>query len=141
MNIVWEKKYNVNVLEIDEHYSHLIESFNELVKLVKRGTEPTVISASVDLVHSHVQNCFNTEETYFHKLGFCDMGDYRHGHSACLKKLSQFKRSYDRNQPLINLAHVEGIARALMGHIASSHSDFNAYMKENGIRRFIRAQA
>ena len=141
MNIVWQKKYNVNVLEIDEQYQGLIDSFNDLVALVKVGVDDQEISEAVDLVQTQSRSCFSTEEMYFHKLGFSDVGGYRKGHSACLHQLSRFKNNYDRKQPLINLAHVEGIARSLLTHVASSHAEFNEFMKKNRISQFIKAHA
>lgn len=141
MNIVWQKKYNVNVLEIDEQYKGLIDSFNQLVKLVQGGVDDSEISQAVDLLQTRSQNCFTTEEMYFHKLGFTDSGSYRKGHSACLHQLSRFKNNYDQKQPLINLAHVEGIARTLLTHVASSHAEFNEFRKKNRISTFIRAHA
>ena len=141
MSIVWQKSYNVNVLEIDEQYQQLVDAFNRLVKLVKRGVDMTEISIAVELVQERSKDCFNTEEIYFHKLGFNDTGDYRQGHVYCLLRLSQFKTNYDQKQPLINLAHVEGIARALLCHVASSHSAFNDYMKANRISSFMKAHA
>ena len=141
MTIVWQKNYNVNILEIDEKYQQLVDAFNRLVKLVKRGVDSTEISIAVELVQECSKKCFNTEEVYFNKLGFSDTGNYRQGHSYCLLQLSQFKTNYDQKQPLINLAHVEGIARALLCHVANSHSAFNDYMKTNGISSFMKAHA
>ena len=141
MHIVWEKKYNVNVLEIDEQYQGLVDSFNDLVRQVKRGVESTEITSCVDVVKEQIQKCFSTEELYFQKLGFNEIGEYRQAHSACLLQLSVFKQNYHQQQPLINLAHIEGIARALIGHIASSHTEFNAYMKENRLSTFMKAHA
>lgn len=141
MNIIWKKEYNVNVLEIDEQYQNLVASFNDLVRLVKRGAAEDDVSSAVERVHSQSQNCFRTEELYFKKLGFGEINRYHNGHTSCLLKLNLFKQSYDQNQPLINLAHVEGIARALLGHVANSHIEFNHFRKENGLRSFIRAHA
>ncbi|MBN2714961.1 MAG: hypothetical protein JXX14_03840 [Deltaproteobacteria bacterium] len=141
MTIVWQKNYNVNVLEIDEQYLRLVDSFNQLVRLVKRGVDLTEISILVELVQEQSQICFNSETVYFSKLGFSDFDAYRQGHSSCLIQLSHFKKNYDQQQPLINLAHVEGIARALLGHVATSHSAFNDFMKKNRISSFIRAHA
>ena len=141
MHIVWQKKYNVNVLEIDEQYRNLVESFNRLVRLVKRGVTSSEVTGLVDLVKSQIQNCFSIEELYFQKLGFNDIGQYRQAHSACMLQLSAFRQNYDPQQPLINLAHIEGIASTLLEHIASSHTEFNTYMKENRLRTFMKAHA
>jgi hemerythrin-like metal-binding protein len=141
MHIVWQKKYNVNVLEIDEQYQNLVDVFNSLVRLVKRGGETSEITSQVDLVKTQIQDCFSIEEVYFQKLGFNDIGEYRQVHSACMLQLSAFRQNYDPQQPLINLAHIEGIASTLLAHIASSHTDFNTYMKENRLRTFMKAHA
>ncbi|MBN2343311.1 MAG: hypothetical protein JXX29_08575 [Deltaproteobacteria bacterium] len=141
MNIVWQKEYNVNVIEIDDHYQRLVGSFNHLVRMVKRGVHAAEISSAVDNIQQQSQDCFNAEELYFNKLGFIAPTGYRKGQAVCLLKLNLFKQSYDEKQPLINLAHVEGIARALLGHVATSHKEFNHFMKEHGIRRFIKAHA
>lgn len=139
MNIVWHKKYNVNVIEIDEQYYSLIKSINDVIKQVKRGVCANEMSKIIDRLQTQSEACFCTEEVYFEKLGFCNGMSYQEGHATCLLKLNLFKNSYDEAQPLINLAHIEGIASAFLGHVATSHTEFNHYMKEHGIRRFIKA--
>ncbi len=92
--IVWNKRYDVNVRELDEQHKQLAEFVNVMNDAVKaREDRATILKGIADLIE-HARLHFSTEESLMQQYGYPDYDKHKQEHKDLLNLLSDIKGKF-----------------------------------------------
>ena len=91
--IEWDKKYSVNVREIDKQHKQIISILNDIKDLHKKE-KPRDIEKIITKLINYIEHHFSTEEKYLIKHKYPDFQKHKLEHDKFIAKVSEYQKNY-----------------------------------------------
>jgi hemerythrin len=135
--IYWEKKYSVDIEEIDSHQKKMFELFNQLIDMEKTQEEIKECVNMISVINEYSKLYFSTEEKYLRKNGYPDLVSHTKLHRQFTKHSISLRREISDDIANLTDDVIEGLRNWMMTHILESDSLYipflriNKYIKES----------
>jgi len=132
--ILWDDSFSVNVREIDEQHEKLFDLINSLYEAMKKGQSKEILPKIIDELFHYVEKHFSTEEKYFDRFNYPESESHKIEHYNFLKKVSEFKKSYEEGQKGLTIDIITFLQEWLVRHIKVVDKKYSAFFNENGLK-------
>lgn len=132
--VLWDDSFSVNVMEIDLQHQKLFDLINSLYESMKKGTGKETLPKIIAELFQYVEKHFSTEEKYFDKFNYPESENHKIEHYNFLKKISEFKKSYEENQIGLTIDIIIFLQEWLIRHIKVVDKKYSAFFNENGLK-------
>lgn len=132
--VLWDNSFSVNVREIDEQHEKLFDLINSLYDAMKKGLGKEILPKIIDELFHYVEKHFSTEEKYFDRFNYPESESHKIEHYNFLKKVSEFKKSYEEGQIGLTIDIITFLQEWLIRHIKVVDKKYSAFFNENGLK-------
>lgn len=131
--IKWFKDYSIGVKEVDDEHKELIEVFQKLYYLMKKGKGKEYYNEIVQFLRKYIKNHFKNEEKLQQAIHYPNYNEHRKIHENFKESLNQIiseQRNHNvNNQDLIKISLF--LKNWLMHHILVEDNKIGEYIKDN----------
>jgi hemerythrin-like metal-binding protein len=132
--VYWDESFSVNVAEIDAQHQTLFDLINKLYEAMKKGLGKEVLPKIIDELFNYVEKHFSTEEKYFDRFGYQETESHKLEHYNFLKKVSEFKKSYENGEIALTIDVITFLQNWLVTHIKVVDKKYSKFFNENGLK-------
>jgi hemerythrin len=132
--IQWDSSFTVNVAEIDMQHQKLVTMINDLNDAMKQGKGKDALSRIIEELFNYAGSHFATEEKYFDKFGYPAAASHKLEHKNFVKKVSEFKNSFDRGQLTLTIEVMNFLKDWLRSHIKGVDKKYVPFFNEKGLK-------
>ena len=132
--IVWTEEYSVNIREIDNQHKRWFAILNKLFDAKGSNQETGILSDILTELMEYAKIHFATEEKYFKAYGYPDADSHVKEHEAFIKKVGDFKQSFERSKTGLDVSVLNYLLNWLKNHIQGSDRAYGPYLNEKGVR-------
>jgi hemerythrin len=129
--IEWEKKYSVDVEEIDIHQKKMFELFNQLIDMKKSKTDIKDCINMITEVNEYSRLYFSTEEKYLKKKGYPDFHTHAKAHRQFAKISISLRREISENEESLTYDVIEEMRNWIINHILTLDTLFIPFLRIN----------
>jgi hemerythrin-like metal-binding protein len=140
--IVWNKDFNVNVIEIDKQHYELFCKLEELDNFDETDNDEVSLHQLNHILYkvkNICETCFKTEEFYFNKFGYSHIADHLFEHREILKTIDDFFKVDSVSNPEGNFSSVVSFSKKMKDHILKTDLEFGKFIKNNSRSYFLKA--
>ncbi|OGQ91313.1 MAG: chemotaxis protein [Desulfobacula sp. RIFOXYA12_FULL_46_16] len=129
--IEWEKKYSVDVEEIDIHQKKMFELFNQLIDMKSSKTDIKDCVNVITEINEYSKLYFSTEEKYLKKKGYPDFHSHAKAHRQFAKISISLRREISENEDSLTLDVIEEMRNWLINHILTRDTLYIPFLRIN----------
>jgi len=129
--IEWEKKYSVDVEEIDIHQKKMFELFNQLIDMKSSKTDIKDCVNIITEINEYSKLYFSTEEKYLKKKGYPDFNSHAKAHRQFAKISISLRREISENEDFLTLDVIEEMRNWLVNHILTRDTLYIPFLRIN----------
>lgn len=129
--IEWEKKYSVDVEEIDIHQKKMFELFNQLIDMKSSKTDIKDCVNVITEINEYSKLYFSTEEKYLKKKGYPDFNSHAKAHRQFAKISISLRREISENEDSLTLDVIEEMRNWLINHILTRDTLYIPFLRIN----------
>lgn len=129
--IEWEKKYSVDVEEIDIHQKKMFELFNLLIDMKTSKTDIKDCINVITEINDYSKLYFSTEEKYLKKKGYPDFNSHAKAHRQFAKISISLRREISENEDSLTLDVIEEMRNWLINHILTRDTLYIPFLRIN----------
>lgn len=129
--ILWEKKYSVDVEEIDVHQKKMFELFNQLIDMKSSKTDIKDCINVITEINEYSKLYFSTEEKYLKKKGYPDFHSHAKAHRQFAKISISLRREISENEDSLTLDVIEEMRNWLINHILTRDTQYIPFLRIN----------
>ncbi len=129
--IEWEKKYSVDVEEIDIHQKKMFELFNLLIDMKKAKTDIKDCINTITEINEYSKLYFSTEERHLKKKGYPDFNSHAKAHRQFAKLSISLRRELSENEESLTLDVIENMRNWLINHILTLDTLYIPFLRIN----------
>ncbi len=129
--IEWEKKYSVDVEEIDVHQKKMFELFNQLIDMKSSKTDIKDCVNIITEINEYSKLYFSTEEKYLKKKGYPDFNSHAKAHRHFAKISISLRREISENEDSLTLDVIEEMRNWLINHILTRDTLYIPFLRIN----------
>ncbi len=129
--IEWEKKYSVDVEEIDIHQKKMFELFNQLIDMKSSKTDIKDCVNVITEINEYSKLYFSTEEKYLKKKGYPDFNSHAKAHRHFAKISISLRREISENEDSLTLDVIEEMRNWLINHILTRDTLYIPFLRIN----------
>lgn len=127
----WEKKYSVDVEEIDIHQKKMFELFNLLIDMKKAKTDIKDFINIITEINEYSKLYFSTEEKYLKKKGYPDFNTHAKSHRQFAKISISLRREISENEEYLTFDVIEEMRNWLINHILTLDALYIPFLRIN----------
>lgn len=128
----WDEEFRVNIPDIDEQHERFIAFIGELHELRRKKNSLEEIGTLIDQLLAYARLHFHTEERYFDLFLYDDASLHKREHGQMLKKLQEFKDSYESKADLfLTMKLARFLSEWLEDHLAKIDRKFAGLLLAN----------
>ncbi len=129
--IEWEKKYSVDVEEIDIHQKKMFELFNLLIDMKKEKADIKEAINVITEINEYSKLYFSTEERYLKKKGYPDFHTHAKAHRQFAKISISLRRELSENEEYLTFDVIEEMRNWLINHILTIDTLYIPFLRIN----------
>lgn len=136
--IEWEKKYSVDIGEVDNHQKKMFALFNELIDLKKGKNDAKEVTNKISEINDFAKLYFSTEEKVLKKKKYPDFQNHTKAHRQFIKSSIALRREIADDIENLTDEVIAELRDWLINHILTMDSLFvpfvriNNYIEESG---------
>ena len=129
--IEWEKKYSVDIEEIDIHQKKIFELFNQLIDMKKSKTDIKDCINMIGEINEYSKLYFSTEEKYLKKKGYPDFNTHAKAHRQFAKISISLRREISENEESLTYDVIEEMRNWIINHILTLDTLYIPFLRIN----------
>lgn len=129
--IEWEKKFSVDIEEIDMHQKKMFELFNQLIDMKKSNTDIKECINMITEINEYSKLYFSTEERHLKKKGYPDFQTHAKTHRQFAKLSITMRRELAENEEALTFEAIEEMRNWLINHILTTDVLFIPFLRIN----------
>jgi len=129
--IDWEKKYSVDVEEIDIHQKKMFELFNQLIDMMSSKADIKDCINVITDINEYSKLYFSTEEKFLKKKGYPDFHSHAKAHRQFAKISISLRREISENEDSLTLDVIEEMRNWLINHILTRDTLYIPFLRIN----------
>jgi len=126
--IQWEKKYSVNIPEIDKQHQHLIEILNTLYDSMRTGEAKKNMQHILEELISYTDMHFKTEEKYFETYHYPTRVEHRKHHDELRAQVIDFKEKFNSGHSTISIERMTFLKNWIHNHILNEDMQYSEFL-------------
>jgi len=127
----WEKKYSVDVEEIDTHQKKMFALFNLLIDMKASKTDLKDCVNIISDINEYSKLYFSSEEKYLKKIGYPDFNSHAKAHRQFSKLSIGLRREISENEAALTLDVIEDMRNWLINHILTFDARYIPFLRIN----------
>lgn len=132
--INWNPSYSVKIGEIDTQHQKLITMMNDMNEAMAKGKGKDVVGPIIDGMISYTKIHFSKEEMLFDKHNYPDAPGHKQQHAAFVKKVTEFRDSYQKNQLSLTVNVMNFLADWWVNHICGTDRKYSDFFNKLGVK-------
>jgi hemerythrin len=122
------------VQEIDLQHQKLIGMINELNEAMKSRKGKESLGKIINTLISYTATHFKQEEQYFDRFGYPDSENHKKGYVAFVKKVTDFKKGFEKNDLTVTMEVMNFLSDWLRNHIKGTDKKYSKFFNEKGLK-------
>jgi hemerythrin len=131
--IEWDKKFSVNVKEIDIQHQGLFKIINDMDEAISAGKAQEVTQEIVQRMNKYAVIHFDTEEKYMIKFIYPGYAEHKKEHEQFIIKVGQMNGRIKAGVSVMSSEITRFLKDWLMNHILVTDKKYGPYFNENGL--------
>ncbi|MBL8025985.1 MAG: bacteriohemerythrin [Fibrobacteres bacterium] len=127
--IEWSSKLSTSVPSMDKQHMRLIDLINNLNNALAEGRSREVIGTILTELADYTVTHFKAEEAMLEKSGYPDLEHHKPLHVAFVKKVTDFKQSFDSGKGMVSRDLMIFLKDWLVDHIQGVDKKYGKYCK------------
>lgn len=127
--IVWKKKFDTGIKEIDKQHRKIVEILNNLFSL-KDGENPKQINQVFEDLRNYIIEHFRAEEEYMETHGYAGLEQQKREHGVFIDKLCDYQKTFLKHGSFTTINVFNFVWDWFSGHILGT--DQKLLSKETG---------
>jgi hemerythrin len=130
--MTWDDSYSVKVREIDLQHQKLIGMINDFYEHIGKDSGQalrTLLKSLADYTQYH----FSTEEKYFEKFAYPNVGSHKEIHRQFIEKVSDVQNRLNRGELVISFEITTFLKDWLIHHIKETDKAYSKFFNEHGL--------
>lgn len=136
--IAWDKKYELNILEIDTQHKSLFSLINRLHLNLIEAAAPSEIKSILDELVRYTQVHFHFEEKFFSRINFEDEDEvelHKDEHLNFCKQVEQFQKKLSKGEEKLTSSIMDFLKDWLSNHILKTDMNMRDEYLKNGFHK------
>lgn len=129
--IEWEKKFSVDIEEIDEHQKKMFELFNQLIDMKKKDAAAKDCVNMITEINEYSKLYFSTEEKYLRKKGYPDFASHCKAHRQFTKSSISLRREISDDIGNLTDDVIEELRNWIIKHILTHDVLYVPFLRIN----------
>ena len=132
--LIWEDKYSVGVVEIDNQHKRMFAVINELLDAINTNTAPEHLGHIIESLVQYKIFHFETEEKYFREFKYEEAESYTAKHHEFNNKLTALKEKYPEYTVEFAFELVDFLEDWLIDHLMVVDQKYKKCFNEHGLK-------
>lgn len=132
--IAWDKKYSVDVPELDECQKQLMDMFNTLIEMKTNKGDAKDVANLVTEINDFSKIFFSKEEKILGRKGYPDLEIHSKAHRRFIKKAIGLRREIAEDVDNLSIEDVVELRDCLIAHFESADILFIPFLR---IHRYV----
>jgi hemerythrin-like metal-binding protein len=125
----WSDRLSTTSPSMDKQHMRLIDLINKLNDALSEGRSREVIGTILNELANYTVTHFKAEEVMMEKAGYPDLENHKPLHVAFVKKVTDFKQSFDSGQGMVSRDLMIFLKDWLVDHIQGVDKKYGKYCK------------
>jgi hemerythrin len=132
--LVWEDKYSVGVVEIDNQHKRMFAVINELLDAINTGTTADHLGNIIESLVKYKIFHFETEEKYFRDFNYEEAEAHTAKHHEFNQKLTTLKEKHPEYTVEFAFELVDFLEDWLIDHLMVVDQKYKKCFAEHGLK-------
>jgi len=132
--LVWEDKYSVGVVEIDDQHKMFFKTLNELMVIIYEDVSIEKFNEVIKFFIEYRTFHFTTEEKYFKEFNYEDSTQHIIEHNNFNKKIDEMVQQNPKYTKEFGFELINFIEDWLVGHILFTDQKYKQCFVEHGLK-------
>ena len=132
--LVWEDKYSVGVVEIDNQHKKIFDIINKLLDLISTNAAKESLGGVIESLVAYKTEHFATEEKYFKEFNYEDAEEHVKEHNKFNEKLSEMKSKYPELTIEFAFELIDFLEDWLIIHLMTADQKYRECFKSHGLK-------
>jgi hemerythrin-like metal-binding protein len=132
--LVWDDKYSVGVLVIDNQHKEMFKTINELIETLEGMPTKEQVDKIIESLVAYKKFHFATEEKYFDEFGYQGSEDHKNKHNEFSVKLEQLTVESGGDSVELAFKLVDFLEDWLIDHLMVTDQKYVECFKEHGLK-------
>lgn len=131
--LIWEEKYSVGVVELDNQHKRMFAVINELLEAIDTNSTKEHLGNIIESLVKYKIFHFETEEKYFKEFNYEGKDEHIAKHKEFNDKLIEMKGKYPEYNIEFAFNLVDFLEDWLINHLMGADQKYRKCFKENGL--------
>ena len=131
--LTWSHDCIIGVQAMDDQHGILMDTLNELRRMLVRGTNRRDISLQLERLIEFTQMHFHSEEQLLQQQGFPGFDEHRTAHHALLARLYTALEQVNRDEPVHFSSVLEFLPSWYHEHVEEVDQPYGQWLNERGV--------
>lgn len=134
MKLKWDKKYSVNVKEIDDQHKYFIGLINHMYDALEGQSVQPIVDGTLEELKFYADDHFKTEEKYLEICDFDDMEEQKAEHAKLAQKLDELLEARSETDDLYKFYFdlLNYLSDWLTDHLETLDTKFGPVLNKHG---------
>lgn len=132
--LVWDDKYSVGVLVIDNQHKEMFKTINELIETLEGMPTKEQVDKIIESLVAYKKFHFATEEKYFDEFGYEGSADHMAKHQEFSKKLETLMIESKGDSVDLAFKLVDFLEDWLIDHLMVTDQKYVECFKSHGLK-------
>ncbi len=130
----WEKKYSVDVEEMDEQHIKIIDLINKAHQMMTEGRAHIDLGCVIDQLLHYTEYHFALEEQYMKEAGYEGFDHQHEQHQFFISRIREYKEQYETGRVAASVKLVQLMMDWLINHITVTDRKYTEHFHKAGIK-------
>ena len=130
---LWKPEYSVKIEIIDQQHKKLLDAINVLHDAMKKGKGKEVLSEIFDKLSDYIATHFATEEEFFAKYGYPELGAHKLEHDNFIKKIEELKIRFHEGKTKSSVDLSVFLSTWFHDHMLPTDKKYAKFLNEKGV--------
>ena len=131
--LAWDKKYNLQITEIDRQHQKLVEMLNLLNTAFIEKQQQNIVKEILKQMAEYAVYHFSYEEKYFREFNYVNTAEHIEEHRNFMDKVQEFEEKYQTNPGVLSIEVLNFLKDWLVNHINGSDRKYIKCFRDNGM--------
>lgn len=132
--LVWDEKFSVGVVEIDNQHKLMIETINELIEAVGENPSEQKLAEIIKKLVEYKKYHFETEEKYFDLYKYEGAEEHKAEHAKFGERLAKLQEESKGNSIMLAFGLVDFLEDWLIDHLMNMDQKYVECFKKAGLK-------
>jgi len=130
----WDKKYSVDIMEIDNQHKRMFATINELIGAIDDNTLKENLDGVINQLYQYKKYHFAVEEKYFKEFNYEETDEHIAEHKMFGERIDAIRKEFAGDSLKLAFELVDYLEDWLIEHIMTVDQKYKECFKSHGLK-------